>query len=526
LGSLLGCSLAAILLASSGAGSQAVETTIQDDAVLLHRTDVQVHRAAAQMKALGADRVRLTAGWSVLAPGAQSRTKPGAPFDPSDSSTYPQAGFRALDRAVEASRDAGLDVQIDIAFWAPRWAVKRRSPQPERQRFIPNPVDFAAFAKAVAARYSGHFSDPRHHVGRLPAVRLFTTWNEPNYATFLAPQWVRTKHGYRPYSPLVYRAMHEAAYAAIKSVTQRDKVLIGGLSSTGSAVPGRDGVPPLEFLRTMACVNRKLAPLHVPECRHPGVLHADGFAMHPYSVDVAPGIRAPDRDDVYLADLGRLDDLLAKLYRRGRTNAAWPVFVTEYGYETKPPDPTAQYTPEQQARYVGWSTYLAQSDPHVKMFAQFLLRDVNLSHPQGFNDYQTGLFYANGQAKPAAQAFKIPFFASYATTPDGSPGLVLYGGVRPGTGRQIVRVERRAPGSTQWLPVQTAGSSCDQDSTEFFTDDTGFFRRTATWEGPGDYRLGWDHGNRIEYGAIIPVDAAPLIAIAPPASSTLLADGT
>ena len=301
-------------------------------------------------------------------------------------------------------------MQLDLAFWAPRWAVKRRSPQPTRQRFIPNAQDFAAFAKAIAKRYSGHFSDPRHHIGRLPAVHLYTTWNEPNFATFLAPQWVRKKKGYRPYSPHVYRDMHEAAYAAIKSVSPDNRVLIGGLSSIGGERPGRGGVPPLEFTRTLACVNRKLRPLKVPECRGAGKLHADGFAIHPYSVDVAPGVHAPRGDDVFLADLSRLDTLLGELYKRGRTDHDWPVYVTEYGYETKPPDPTAQYTPEQQARYVGWSTFLAQSDPRVKMFAQFLLRDVapHAFTNSEFNDYQTGLLYPDGDAQARGAGVQDP----------------------------------------------------------------------------------------------------------------------
>jgi hypothetical protein len=519
---LLGCSLAAILLASSGAGAPSVETTLQDDGVLLNRSPQEVRHAAAQIRQLGADRVRLTASWSNIAPAAQSRTKPAAPFDATDSSTYPQPTLRALDRAVAAVSAEGLDVQIDIAFWAPRWAVKRRSPQPTRQRFIPNARDFAAFARAIARRYSGHFSDRRHGVSHLPAVTLYTTWNEPNYANFLAPQWVRTPHGFRPYSPHVYRSMHEAAYAAIKNVSRRNKVLIGGLSSVGTEKRGTAGVPPLEFLRTMACVNSRLAPLKVPECRGSAgrQLHADGFAMHPYSLDVAPGVHSPRPDEVYLADLGKLDLLIAQLRHLGRLDREWPVYITEYGYETRPPDPTAQHTPAQQARYLGWATFLAQSDPHVRMFAQFLLRDIDPAGRTGFNDFQTGLLYADGRPKPAAQAFKIPLFATYATAPDGSQGMVLYGGVRPGTGRQIVRVERRAPGSKDWVPVQTVGDSCDQDAGEFFTDANGFFRRTAAWEGPGDYRLGWEHGGDVEYGAVIPVDEQSLLDVAPPVGAS------
>src|SRR5215218_2372401 len=121
LGGLLGCSLVALLMAGSGVGAAPVETTIQDDALLLHRSDAQVGEATRTMASLGADRVRITAGWSVLAPEPLSPRRPA--FDAEDSAAYPQEGFARLDRAVREARAAGLAVQLDLAFWAPRWAV-------------------------------------------------------------------------------------------------------------------------------------------------------------------------------------------------------------------------------------------------------------------------------------------------------------------------------------------------------------------------------------------------------------------
>jgi hypothetical protein len=507
LGSLLGCSLAALLLAGGGATAQRVETTMQDDAVLLHGSDQSVRQAARQMRDLGTDRVRITAGWSVLAPSPASKKRPA--FDAEDSRAYPQAGWHALDRAVRVVRSEGMDVMIDLAFWAPRWAAAGRSRSLLRSRRAPDSGEFAKFATAVARRYSGTFTDPRHGVvTRLPRVRMYTTWNEPNYPYFLAPQWKRTRSGHRPYSPHLYRPMHEKAYAAVKAVDGANVVLIGGLAASGSRRPGRGGVPPMAFLRTLACVDERMRRLRVKECRGVGVLHADGFAMHPYSIGVAPGVGARHPDDVYLADLDRLAALIAALHQRGRTDGEWPIYVTEYGYETRPPDPNALFSPAQQARFVGWATYLAQADPHTRMFAQFLLRDIG--KPRG-RDYQTGLLYADGRPKPAARAFKLPLFASLAVAGDGSPALVLYGGVRPGAGARPVRVERRAPGTGVWVPVATVGETCDQPSGTFLTGPDGYFHRLAPWEGPGDYRLGWVHGGTVEYGPATPVEAVPLV---------------
>jgi hypothetical protein len=519
-GGLLGCSLLALLLAGSGAGSRDVETTIQDDALMLHRSETQVRQYARQMSDIGADRVRITASWSALAPAPRAKAKPAKPFDAERSKTYPEPGWIRLDRAVRAADQAGLKVQLDIAFWAPRWAVAKRGPQRDRQRFIPDATEFGRFAKAVASRYSGRTDDPRRK-SDLPAVRMYTTWNEPNHASFLSPQWKKDgKGGWRPYSPHVYRALHDAAYDAIKAVSKDNLVLVGGTSSIGSTEPGQGNVPPLEFLRTMACVDDLMRPLGVPECKGAGPIRADGYAHHPYSLGTSPATSAPNPDDAPIADTNRLVKLIDDLNALGRTDGKWPIYLTEYGYETKPPDPYARHTPAAQAKYLGWATFLARSNPRTNMFAQFLLRDIDDSE-SGFpessrrhwRDWQTGLLYADGRPKPAAQAFKIPLHVQLATDAQGQPALLLAGGVRPGHGYRVVRVERKE--STGWVPVETVGPKCDQQTGDFGTEGDGFFTRLAPWKGPGTYRLGWRRGDRYEYGADIDVTADQPLAISP-----------
>ena len=226
------CALAALTLGGGAAGHH-LDTVVQDDAQLLYRGPVAADRAVRSLAGLGADAVRLTASWSVLAPAPTAPSAPGRPFRPRDSRTYPTAGFAHLDHAVRAATAAGLRVQIDLGFWAPRWAVARPGPDPTRERDAPDPHAFAAFAESVARRYTGRFPDPGHRGRRLPAVRLWTTWNEPNNPDFLMPQWQHEGRGWRPASPHVYRRMHEAAYDAIKRVDGRDLVLVGGTAPMG-----------------------------------------------------------------------------------------------------------------------------------------------------------------------------------------------------------------------------------------------------------------------------------------------------
>jgi len=452
----------------------------------------------ATIAALGADRVRLTASWSALTLGTRDTSKPGAPFDARDSRAYPHDGFARLDTAVRAAYDAGLQVQVDIGFWAPRWAVAAPGPQIDRQRIAPSPQEFGRFAEAVAHRYDGRFADPQLKAHTLPAVRLYTTWNEPNNPDFLAPQWTPDgSGGWRPESPHVYRAMHIAAYDAIKRVDPRDLVLIGGTAPTGSDEGGRGGIRPLRFLRTLACVDDRLAPLDVPECRGFAPLRADGYAHHPYSLLSAPGVADPHADNVRIADGARLTALLRELRSRGRLAQDLDVYDTEYGYETRPPDPYARFDPRQQAQLEGAATFLAWATPGTRMFAQFLLRDLEPGGSGGrpgtrqyWSELQSGLLFADGRPKPAAAAFKLPFYAQTANVA-GRRVVVLFGQVRGAGGWQTVRVERRDARTGAWVAVPTAGATCGENRTDFLTDDSGTFLRTAPFEGAGTYRLVW-----------------------------------
>src|SRR3954470_15039437 len=224
----LTCSLAALLLAGSSVGpGHDLPVAVQDDALLLNRAPAQVQQYMGQIAQEGGSYVRLTAGWSGLAPSPRSTAKPDAPFDASDSATYPADGFRRLDTAVKAAAQAGLRVQMDLAFWAPRWAVPKASDRNDRERYMPRPAEFGLFAHALARRYSGGFPDPDQNGHALPALRLWVPWNEPNQPAFLMPQWRRDKRGLRPESPHVYRWLYQAAFGAIKDVSPANDVLLG-----------------------------------------------------------------------------------------------------------------------------------------------------------------------------------------------------------------------------------------------------------------------------------------------------------
>jgi hypothetical protein len=293
-------------------------------------------------------------------------------------------------------------------------------------------------------------------------------------------------------APHVYRAMHEAAYGALKHVDQQNMVLVGGLSSRGATRPGPTrNIPPMRFIREMACVDEQLQPLRDPACRDYHPIQADGFAYHPYSFEAPPDVAYGGPETVHLADLDRLSALLDQLHQRGRIAKPLPLYLTEFGYESNPPDTRRGVPPETQSRYISLGSYLAWRNPQTRMFSQFLFQD--LRDPR---DYQTGLIYADGRDKPALQAFKLPFWAE-ARQSGGQSFVLVWGQVRPGSGPQSVALEvQRSDGTWHTIPSIPAapkgdGRNCPAENEQFLTDEAGFYLRVLPYQGVVAYRARW-----------------------------------
>ena len=88
---------------------------------------------------------------------------------------------------------------------------------------------------------------------------------------------------------------------------------------------------------------------------------------------------------------------------------------------------------------------------------------------------------------------------------------MLFGGVRPGSAARVGARRAAGDGDADWLPVATIGDNCDEQTGTFLTGSDGFFRRTAAWEGPADYRLVWERETEPEYGPPIRVTKKSLI---------------
>ena len=381
-----------------------LERVIQDDQAFLHEPD-SLSTNLDEIRDLGFTRLRVTANWDNLAPAPKAKVKP--PFDATDPAAYDalESPFWAsLDRVVREAADRDIDLLVDVGFWAPRWAAEptpRGSSQNPRTNI--DAAAYADFARALAQRYSGDYAPPGQD--ELPRVDMFSIWNEPNIPGFLLPQWERQGKARVPLSPHLYRAMVAAAYPAMKEARPDATILVGGLAAGGSYDNAglRGGVPPLAFLREMACVDAALEPLTRSGCNGFEPVPGDGFSIHPYSFGSRPE-ESGGRDNVHMGDLGRLIELLKALADRGRIDPRLVnVYVTEFGYKTNPPDERSAVSPEEQRDLWFRAEEIAAAHREVKMFAQFLIRD---SVCRGCLYWPTGYRFADGEPKPLMEGLR------------------------------------------------------------------------------------------------------------------------
>ncbi|HEY1776214.1 MAG TPA: hypothetical protein VGG41_08655 [Solirubrobacteraceae bacterium] len=348
----------------------------------------------AQLQSLGVHALRIVLYWRNVAPNPNHKRKPA--FNQENPAHYRWGNY---DQLIDAAAALHWKILLTVTGPVPRWAT----PHGEDIRSNPNPGDFHQFMIAVG-----------RHYGKL--VKLYSIWNEPNQPGFLRPQYV----GKKLTSPRIYRGLFLAGYSGLKASGNfnRMTVLMGETSSVGVVT---QGVPaPLAFLRGVLCLNSNYKPIG-----HCARLPADGYAQHPY--DNAHGPFAhPPKDDVTMGTIGRLITALNRAAAVGAIHRGLPVFVTEFGVQTKP-NPYVGVTYAQQAEFDAIAEHIAWKNPRIVSFSQYLLRD---DHPVRGRvvGSQAGLENYHGVAKPALQGFRLPLTVTRTRS-----GVALWGIVRPET---------------------------------------------------------------------------------------------
>ena len=183
---------------------------------------------------------------------------------------------------------------------------------------------FAAFAGTAARRY--------------PYVHRWLIWNEPNQRRWLLPD-----------SPAVYvQRLLNPAYAAIHAANRL--ALVGGGVTAPRAATG--GVSPVAWIAGMAAAGA----------------HLDAYAHNPYALNPGetPLTGGCDRcTTITMSTIGRLISNVGAAF--GQRVRIW---LTEFGFQTDPPDHWVGVSYAKQAAYIGEAAMRAYTTPKVDMLVQ------------------------------------------------------------------------------------------------------------------------------------------------------------
>lgn len=381
-------------IAGSALASPSIQYGVQDDAWLLHGPGTLDSRID-ELEQLGVDIVRYTLRWDQIA-----ATRPENPRDHTD----PAYEWRSADVVLKGLRRRDINVVVTLVG-TPAWANGGRS-------FNWGPTDgrsFGNFAYAAARRY--------------PWIQAWTIWNEPNQ-----PRWLR------PTSAATYvTRLLNPAYAQIHAAVPEARVA-GGMTAPRATSAG---VSPVAWIREMGREGARL----------------DAYAHHPYPSQ-------PQRESPWTGACGHCSTItmaeLERLLREVRASfGPVRIWLTEYAYQTNPPDDVLGVPPDTQALYVASAARRVYLAPHVDMLIHYLVRDD--AAPEG---WQSGLFTEDGTPKPSYTAFRLPVVQVGRT----GDRVTLWGQVRPRSGAQPYRILVYRDG--RWSGL---GGTRQTNSRGFFT---------------------------------------------------------
>lgn len=510
------CLTAGLALAGLPGAAQASptqESMFQDDDRLEFSPAGEVAGTLDTLKALGVDRIRLSVFWKAVAPSPGKQAKPET-FDAANPDAYPKGVWDRYDRLLKLAQARGLAVAFDVTGPAPMWATGDPERQDIDETYTPDPNEFGAFVRAVATRYSGQFV-PHPEVSQqppsdcavpnipplppgcsskppppaepqdttpLPRVDYWEIWNEPNQAGWLTPQWLPRpgRKTLYPVSPKLYRGLADAMYAALQGTGHGgDTILVGATAPKGLNVRGiTRSIKPMQFIKELYCLDSHAQLLRGSSAAdrdcptgnqvaqftaaHPVLFHMTGWSHHPYELFFAPNRRPTDPNYVTIANLGQLSDLMRRVFARygqPQPSGRLPLFLTEFGYQTNPPDRFG-VTPARQGAYLDQAEYMAWRNARVRTLSQFLL--VDGGDPVGLT-FQSGLEWIDGRKKPSFAAYRLPIWMPRRHARRGTRVRVwgLARAAANGTAPAF-EIQFRAKGARKWRRLATKAGSAER----------------------------------------------------------------
>ena len=431
--------------AAPPAHAAGLEFEIEDEGLLLSNPQLAPD-AVNSWKKLGVDTVRVHARWWQIAPGASATKRPAGfvPTNPND----PQYNWHALDVAVNLVRSAGIKVMLSVTGPGPLWTSG--SPSKKEPRYKPKASEYAAFAQAVG--------DPLRRPRR-PLPDLERAQPEGLAAAAVGAPAGTTGSRSRRTSTAIWC---NAASPVIKKADPGAEIVIGELAPVGNRpISAETPMKPLPFLRSFGCVDDKYKTLKTGLCRKFKEPKGTTLGYHPHPKKLAPDKANKDVDDAQFADLPRLFSAIDKLRKRHRISVSSNVNLTEFGYETNPPDKASGVSLALQARYLQQATYLAWKDKRVRGLSFYQWDDeptLDLgSGTKKYSNWQTGLRFNDSTPKPALSVMPAPFVIDQVKN---ASSATLWGQVRPDANPQVT-IQTRAKGASDWTDVATVNTGTD-----------------------------------------------------------------
>jgi hypothetical protein len=506
-------SIAAIPAAPAAASTTQVSVFQADPQVLGNPTGT-----LRTLRDLGVSMVRVNVNWNQIAPSAVSTRRPTG-FNAADPAAYSARGWALYDAVVRAAAADDITVDFTINGPAPLWATGSGAPRGTtgyfREDWEPSATEYGYFVEAVGTRYDGSYR-PRGSATALPRVSFWSIWNEPNYGYDIAPQGIGRNQSI-PNSPHIYRNLLDAAWSSLNATghtTRTDKILLGEVTPHGENAWGVfNNMKPLLFLRSLYCVDSRDRPLRGAAARdqgcpttaagsrafraeNPALFSASGFAAHPYEEVSPPNLPTHlcgtklcagppgDPDFADLPEVPRLERTLDRLNGAYGSHSHFPVWSTEYGFRTRPPDPHEGVSQSTAAIWMNWAEYLSYRQSRLLSYSQYGLID---QPPPAYFD--TGLLNPNGSEKPGFAAYRMPLWLPRTSTRKGRK-LEVWGAVRPAA------FARLDTGKAQSVLVQFQARSKGAFTTTAtvpITNSRGYFDVHLAFPSSGSVRLAWTY---------------------------------
>ena len=395
---------------------------MMDDDQLIYVSPAYAAQELEQMASLGVEQVKISMVWGLVAPDPNSTTKPT--FDATNPAAYPPGAWDRYDTVVRIATELGMSVYFQLTAPPPRWATalhprnqpyhwlpdvqnpnhrssvsspkrsagatavatsRLRPPETRRRTCLSIPIGGVAPVPGLLNTGQQQSATP----SALPRVSTWGIWNEPNEGSWLNPQYTVLPHQRTQLvAPMLYRRMIDNAYSGlVASGHAGDTILIGETASGGITRP-------LPFVRAMYCVNSRNQPLRGKSAAalgcptngrrstfvaaHPGLFRPPAIAHHPYSFDQPPNRPFFLPGSITLYNLGSLErelNTLLSLDGKPRPGGV-PIYLTEYGYKSNPPNPYIHTSLSQQATWLNQGEYMSWQYPYVRSLAQFELVDA------------------------------------------------------------------------------------------------------------------------------------------------------